>query len=402
MHPFAYWSPFLTSKNYRGNQVLNVGQSADDVYRYRFFGGFRLLLATLVMAQHFGADLAPAPLAVAMAPFAPGSVAVLVFFALSAFVITEAVDSVYRRRPGAFLTNRLLRIVPHFILAVALAMLAHEIFRLAGGVRLWRSQPSFPDDAFAIRNVLLNFLELLPLGKRMISYDFLTITWAIRVEMAFYVAMCLCILIGRRLPWTRGFAIVGSVLALILLPSVWLAVHRQGVAMLMFTPYFAYGSALYFTTRQSRIGLISALACVPVMLWQFIEDQARIVPLQGIPLSQGGNLIILLILLTVMTVLAFAPISRGRGIDRILGNLTYPLYLYHEVVLIVILTATTGYSYGVLALGSALSFAMAALMMASVDPAVSRYRDRIRGTAHCPASPAGLGPSLIGEWQPRA
>jgi peptidoglycan/LPS O-acetylase OafA/YrhL len=368
--------------------VQNVRQSADTAYQYRFFGGFRLLLAALVMAQHFGADLAPASLALALAPFAFGNVAVLVFFALSGFVITEAVDSVYRRRPGPFLANRLLRIVPHFVLAVALAMLAHEVFRLAGGTRLWRSQPSFPDDAFALPNVLLNFLELVPLGKRMIHYDFLTITWAIRVEMAFYVAMCLCIVIGRRLPWPRSFALAGGVLALLLLPSVWLAVHRFGLEMLMYTPYFAFGGALYFATAGSRIGWLITLLCVPIMLWQFVEDQIRVVPIQGIPLSLTGNLIALLILLTIMTTLAFAPITRGRSVDRTLGNLTYPLYLYHEVVLIVVLTFTTGYTYAVLALGFGLSLATSVVMMAMVDPAVTRYRDRIRGKALVSARPA--------------
>src|ERR1700744_4517595 len=147
-----------------------------NAYRYRYFGGFRLLLAVLVMVQHFGADLAPAPLASALAPYGPGSVAVLVFFALSGFVITEAIDSLYRNRPCAFLTNRLLRIVPHFLLAVALAMLAHEFFRIAGGVRLWRSQPSFPDDGFSISNVLLNFVSIAPMGNRFVDYNFLNIT----------------------------------------------------------------------------------------------------------------------------------------------------------------------------------------------------------------------------------
>ncbi len=381
--------------------MRNVCQSDDNAYHYRFFGGFRLVLAALVMAQHFCADLAPAPLAVAMAPFAFGSVAVLVFFALSGFVITEAVDSVYRRRPGSFLTNRLLRIVPHFVLAVALAMAAHELFRLAGGVRLWRSQPSFPSDAFNLPNVMLNFLELLPLGKRMIHYDFLTITWAIRVEMAFYVAMCLCIVIGRRLPWARGFAVAGSVLALLLLPAVWLAVHRLGLEMLMYTPNFVFGSALYFAAVRSRSGRVIALICVPIMLWQFVEDQLRTVPLEGIPLSLTGNLIAFLILMTIMTVLAFTPITRGRSLDRLLGNLTYPLYLYHEVVLIVILTFTTGYSYGTLALGFALSLAVAAAMMALVDPAVARYRDRVRGSSLRAAGTANPNLNFAGDLQPK-
>jgi hypothetical protein len=47
----------------------------------------------------------------------------------------------------------------------------------------------------------------------------------------------------------------------------------------------------------------------------------------------------------------------------------------------VVLTFTTGYAYTTLALGFALSFATAALLMALVDPVVTRYRDRIRGKA---------------------
>jgi peptidoglycan/LPS O-acetylase OafA/YrhL len=80
-----------------------------------------------------------------------------------------------------------------------------------------------------------------------------------------------------------------------------------------------------------------------------------------------------------MTALAFAAIARGRNLDRTLGDLTYPLYLYHEVVLIVILTVTTEYAYSTLAVGFVLSFVTAGVLMALVDPAVTAYRDRVRG-----------------------
>jgi peptidoglycan/LPS O-acetylase OafA/YrhL len=353
-----------------------------DVYRYRSFGGFRLLLTVLVMVQHFGADLAPAPLATALAPYVSGSVAVLVFFALSGFVITEAVDSVYRDRPVPFLTNRLLRILPHFLLAVVLSMLAHEFFRLAGGVRLWRSQPSFPDNAFGLSNVLMNFFSILPMGRRVLDYDFLTITWAVRVEMAFYLTMFGCIAIGRRLPWPRGFALIASGLLVLLVLLSWPIVHgKHGPDMLGFAPYFAFGGALYFATAGSRAGWMTVLASTPMMLWQFIESQMRMAPIQGSPVSIAGNLIILVALLCAMSALAFVSIAKGRAIDRTLGDLTYPLYLYHEDVLVVILTVTTGYAYSTLAVGFALSFAIAAILMALVDPAVSRYRDRVRGRA---------------------
>src|SRR5271165_2151975 len=75
-----------------GDRVVQAG------YQYRHFGGFRLVLAALVMLQHFAADLAPEQLAKVFAPYALGGMAVLVFFAMSGFVITEAVDCVYRER----------------------------------------------------------------------------------------------------------------------------------------------------------------------------------------------------------------------------------------------------------------------------------------------------------------
>jgi hypothetical protein len=67
-----------------------------------------------------------------------------------------------------------------------------------------------------------------------------------------------------------------------------------------------------------------------------------------------------------------------------------------------VLTVTTGYAYSTLAAGVALSFMTAALLMALVDPAVTLWRDRVRGRTLQPAGqrvrsaatplPAGLRP----------
>ena len=81
----------------------------------------------------------------------------------------------------------------------------------------------------------------------------LTITWALRVEMVFYLTMFGCIAIGRRLPWPRGFAVVASGLLVLMLLLSWPIVHgKHGPDMLGFTPYFAFGGALYFASAGSR------------------------------------------------------------------------------------------------------------------------------------------------------
>jgi peptidoglycan/LPS O-acetylase OafA/YrhL len=232
-----------------------------------------------------------------------------------------------------------------------------------------------------LHNVILNFFAIIPMAKKFIDYDFLSITWALRVEMAFYLTMFACIAVGRRLPWARGFAVTASALLVVALSMIVPIIHGWGPEMLGYIPYFAFGGGLYFATARSVTGRVTVVLSIPLMIWQFIDFEARTVPIQGIPLSLTGNLTVLLVLLAIMTSLAFIPIARGRRIDRVLGNLTYPLYLYHEVVLIVILTVTTGYAYTTLALGVVLSVVMAAILMALVDPAVTFYRDRVRGRA---------------------
>jgi len=350
----------------------------------------------LVMLQHFAADLAPAPLAKALAPYPVGGIAVLAFFALSGFVITEAIDCIYHQRPRAFLGNRMLRILPHFLLAVALSMLAHEIFRATGGMRLWRSQPSFPLDAFAPANVTLNFIGIVPFVDRYIDYNFLDITWAVRVEMAFYLIMAGCIAIGRKLPGRRGFAVAASGVLVLLVPLFVLAVSGRGIRMLAFVPYFAFGTGLYFATLGRRSGWLTVALSVPAMLWQCILQQSS-GPAPGmLPPSLVGQIIILIVLLSVLGVLAFSNIAQGRDADRVLGGLTYPLYLYHEDVLVIVLTFTVGYSYGVFVGGILLSLLVAIALTALIDPIVTRYRDKVRGSALQKGDqPPSLRPSAV-------
>ena len=79
--------------------------SARSLFAYRNFGAFRLLLAVMVMAQHLFAAFAPTDVALLANRYEVGSVAVLVFFALSGFVIVEAVDA--RQLVGLMAAGRL-------------------------------------------------------------------------------------------------------------------------------------------------------------------------------------------------------------------------------------------------------------------------------------------------------
>jgi len=105
-------------------------------YRYRPFGSFRLFLAFLVVLQHFIANAGPlGPIYDYFLPYGMGSLAVLVFFCLSGFVIAEAATQVYPDKPAAYLANRFLRIVPHYIVALATAVAILAAFDTWGTLR---------------------------------------------------------------------------------------------------------------------------------------------------------------------------------------------------------------------------------------------------------------------------
>jgi peptidoglycan/LPS O-acetylase OafA/YrhL len=349
-------------------------------YTYRCFGAFRLLLAALVVFQHFSADLAPDSFAYRLLPYEFGGVAVLVFFALSGFVITEAVDQIYWNKPLGFLTNRLLRIMPHFIAAVALSIVLHYLAWEVGTQRLWRSQLSFPfETAFSLRNILLNFIDVLPLSEHSMEYEFLDIVWAVRVEMAFYLVVFFLLIASRVWP---GRSSLGLAFGAVLMPisAIFvLAMYGKSPGTFTFVPYFAFGAALYFAVQGARAGFCVAVISLPAMVWQYIAARTANPLLSADERAVATDLVVLALLLSLMMVLARGRITSFRSIDAYCGNLSYPVYLYHQNVLLALLIITTGYSYSTFVLGMLLSALIAVVAHACIDPLVNKYRDRVRG-----------------------
>ena len=349
-------------------------------YTYRCFGAFRLLLAALVVFQHFSGDLAPDSFAYWLLPYEVGGVAVLVFFALSGFVITEAVDQIYWNKPLGFLTNRLLRIMPHFIAAVALSILLHYLAWETGTQRLWRSQLSFPFEiAFSLRNLLLNFTDILPLSERFIDYEFLDIVWAVRVEMAFYLVVFFLLIVSRVRPGRSGLGLAFGA-ALVPISAIFvMAMHGKFPGTFTFVPYFVFGAALYFAFQGARAGSCVAVISLLAMVWQYLAARTTNPLLATEERAVATDLVVLALLLSLMIVLARGRITSFRSIDAYCGNLSYPIYLFHQNVLVALLIITAGYSYPVFVLGMLLSVVIAIAAHASIDPLVNKYRDRVRG-----------------------
>jgi peptidoglycan/LPS O-acetylase OafA/YrhL len=352
-------------------------------FRYRNFGAFRLLLAALVVLQHFWANLAPEELTAALQPFEIGSIAVLVFFCLSGFVILEAADRIYQDMPGAFFANRLMRIVPHFVLAIAFAIVLCAFFYKFGGLRVSRDVTFIGGVAFAAKNIVMNLLGFLPWSNRWMNYSYIEITWAIRVEMLFYVVIAAALLVshlGRRtrikhLSLLAATSCIGIPFVLLFL----LAMAGKAPAMFQLAPYFIFGCSLYAISRQGTPAAYAVMALsILGMAWEFLA-RPPYHPTVGFERAAHAQSAILALLLMAMVILSYAKTSKWIRADRFLGDLTYPLYVWHMNVMTLLLSITIGYSYTILYLGLAASLVVAWATHKAIDPLSVSLRDFIRG-----------------------
>lgn len=349
---------------------------------YRPFGAFRFLLAFMVLVKHFCADVAPDWVAATTRPFAFGYVAVLAFFVLSGFVITETVYHFYRHRPVGFIENRLLRIVPHYALAVAAMIVVCLIFSDAGTLRVSRTEVLHPGDAFEAKNLLANLFGFVPLSNQMMDFDFIGIAWAIRVEMMFYLFFAAALWLERaagRLLDRRMLTGILCAIVLAVCPFWFLSMAGRLPAMISLAPYFIFGSALYFLLRsRSRESILMSFLAFAACAAQFVVYSVH----ARSPGTESGawlDVTLLVGLVAMIIWLAESRVSRLRSADEALGRITYPLYVFHPVVEVFILALVPGFSYWAFVIGIGVSVAISCWLQALIDPAVDRIRDQVRG-----------------------
>jgi peptidoglycan/LPS O-acetylase OafA/YrhL len=297
-----------------------------------------------------------------------GAIAVAVFFAVSGFVVTEANIVFYNGRPWAFLENRVIRLLPPYLAALGLAVAVHALLWRAGWLDLW----DFPHAGapVTVARVLAGVFGLIP-GVHVLwpdNFEFIPFAWSLRMEMAFYAAATLLLLAPRR---TRAFWLVAALAASV----AFLLQGRPGI--LSCAPMFLLGVAVCLVGR--RFGWKARgffLAVLPVAAWGFASWG-----------QHGHPVLVWQFEALTALLLAFAMLAAARspawlhGIDRFLGDLSYPLYLNHYAVGLV-LTCCTGVRSGALyGAGLLLSVLLSAAMAALVDGRLAGLRNRVRRAA---------------------
>ena len=256
-----------------------------------------------------------------------GPVAVLGFFFISGFLITQIVQEVYAMpaHAAAFVLNRTLRIYPQYLMALALGLLAIG---------------SFPEVASHINNTMRWpqtsaewWPQLAIFGLGTSAVRVLPATWTLATELYFYA------LIGLGTAQSKKASLA---LCLISLPVgalcalKWLPFDFYG------SPVgngfvFALGSVAYFYRSAWRIRTpLFLLACAAYLVHVYAVPWLAQSDLDNANLA-GSLLPFAVLLLYVIQ----HPVSAHRHpavvrLSQVLGKIAYPLFLLHWTVSIVV------------------------------------------------------------------
>jgi peptidoglycan/LPS O-acetylase OafA/YrhL len=348
---------------------------------YRLLGLPRFVLALLVAGWHGLGIAGWAERAVLATDFA--AIAVFVFFLLSGYIITEAVLAFYRGRPVAFFANRLVRIWPAYLVALALMALLLAVLGLDRPGQL--TPANLAANTVALFPTVIATDPLLGLAKR---DELLPIVWALRVEFVFYALVALALLAGRLGAGRRW-----------LLPALWLALagniafyHLYGGlprATLYFgmAPYFVLGVAL----ALRRAAVLPARALAPLLAGGVILAILHVLNFSSfdgdapawqrpVDLAGAQSLALFLLLAGWSVWRMFRQAAPARATrDRLLGNLTYELYLVHVPVIVLVDWLWPEPHWSNLLLALTLSVAAAAALSALMAALLRPLRRRLRG-----------------------
>jgi len=302
-------------------------------------GFYRFILAIGVVFFHVGGG-----------NWVIGRVAVYCFYFVSGFLICRVLDTSYRGgvdRLAAFYSNRLLRLMP---LYVVIAVLTIVVFGLHGSTSFLRGDGEtvtllperFLADPFA------NFEDLLPLpyvnGAAPIPMltgrgpDVIPQAWSIGVEILFYLIAPILVLLARRHVWPLAAVAVLATVAFLAasIPAPDFNYVDNVIYKNAFTSAFMFlwGAVIYVLLRDStfRIPFVVAVPIVAIGLYYFYAWSAS--ELLG-PRGPSRDVFIvntlLAIPLSAVVCLTVVPAALRRWESR-LGDLSYGIYLNHFLV----------------------------------------------------------------------
>jgi len=319
-----------------------------------------------------------------------GHIAVMVFYALSGFVIAEAVYLFYRDRPFSFLANRLLKLWPPYLAALGIAIACNGYVSHFG---LWPGDDEFLTyqkssvELLSLGTMLYNVVYIFPiivstvlsafqsLDIPHLKYMFLRVAPTLQVEWFFYYIAFGATWLLYNVTKKAGMAITVGCLAIYLISELLLG--RDTIWS--YVPMFLIGVGVAILPRleiAKRIQLAAMAVLYAAAVAQFIRFLVPAYPVAWKLVNAAG----FLIFIVAMHMLSSQALSnRLKSVDQWFGNMSYPFYLNHSMVLFLaaaFLTTRGGWFW--LAAFSA-AFTMSWIMMVIVERPLMIIRDRVRG-----------------------
>jgi peptidoglycan/LPS O-acetylase OafA/YrhL len=330
----------------------------------------RFVLALNVVLFHLWNSAAPGA----------GPVAVLGFFFVSGFLITQIVQEVYAmpQRCGAFLLNRALRIYPQYLAALGLGLLA---------IRLYPQVASHMNSYLRWPATTAEWLPQLAIfGLDDSAVRVLPATWTLGTELYFYL------LIGLVTARSKGTTIalclaslpLGVLCALKVLPYEFYG-RPMGNGFV-----FALGSLMYFYRNRIQVGpRLFAVAGAAYLVHSY-----AIPALEQADLDNANLAASLLPFSLILLYLMQHPIRRPwvTAAASVLGKIAYPMFLLHWAVCVVMSAwlfdglasfdmhgGWQGAKYFLVMLTAAIACSL--LFYVLIDQPVEKFRRRVRRRA---------------------
>ena len=357
-----------------------------EASHYRLFGTYRCALALAVVVSH---SLFLTGTSTFVGKIGIGNIAVMAFFILSGFIIAEAGSTFYKDRPFAFLLNRFWRIAPPYWLALSISISAHYALAKAGVLRF----PDYdmpPSNIFETRNIVSNIFTIFPFQGRtgLVNmtnfYGFVRFYWAILAEVEFYCAAFTAFFLMVFLPRWRSMIAAGYVLTFLSF-HLWNDYVSPIQSELTLVPYFLLGVCLYGAVSGNLLAKAAAIPCFIAAVLHFLRYT------QGkIPLEQALQNFWEPVVLVAVDLMAAVPIivvflcqaslgGRPPRLDKRFGDLSYPIYLNHFVVLVAIASVQAPPSWTLMAVAIIASVLLSWAAAVVIETPLKPLRDRIRG-----------------------
>jgi peptidoglycan/LPS O-acetylase OafA/YrhL len=323
------------------------------VREYTPLGLFRLTLAVLVLVAHarFLFDGG------ALFALAPEQAGVVLFFVVSGFVMPSAWLAFYRGQPGRFLVNRFVRLLPPFWTVFAI-------------VAIVQSGPA------SFRTVAINAAMMGPFFNATWPASVAPI-WTVFVEFNYYVSyFAVFWLIARGVAARTGFTLYLAACALAYLMVAATGGYHRFFGALQWAPYFGLGTALFCWRRAilpQPLALGFIVLCAALATHQYAASYVQAA-------NVGLATIAVLALMAILAILTGPlPGGRWRVADRLVGDLTYPLYLCHVPVIAALEEWGLARAPDRIWIVLAASFAAAAALHLAVEKPLGKARSAVRG-----------------------